>query len=317
MTDDRCRPDIEDWLTERHVEFTYEPTFDLAKVDRKASHANQARDEAVTGDTVEKYSSDMAAGDEFPPIVVRRRPRSPKVVVIDGNHRVASCDRTKTKRHPAYVIDCEPEMAQRLTFEANRRHGLPPSTAERIGHAIALIASGNYTQAEASRIAGVTQPQVSKAQGIARASDRARRLDCPRSFDLLPAEARYQLGKVRSDPVFVEAVKLTLDASLTVGDTKQLCSKVDRASSDQDALTLIGTEQEALREQIQSKGGGHRQRTTTSARVKALRACTDVLLLDPVDVAQAVANDDQRRELRQRLKAAAKHLMDVDKKIAR
>src|SRR5689334_10226051 len=82
------RPDVEAWLAERHVPYTFDPALEVGSVDQVASLANQARLEPLDPDVVERYAADMARGDHFPPVLARQQGK--KIVLLGGNHRLAA-----------------------------------------------------------------------------------------------------------------------------------------------------------------------------------------------------------------------------------
>lgn len=98
---------------------------------------------------------------EFPPIVCHQRTtRTRKLVLIGGNHRTIAARQAGLTTLPGYIVEAEPETIVTLTYEDNRRHGLPPSDAERVAQAIHLIDTGNYTQEQAAALVGIPAPKL-------------------------------------------------------------------------------------------------------------------------------------------------------------
>lgn len=121
---------IEAWLDERKLTYEYNETLPLSRIDRAASLSNQARLEPLDEEVVERYAADMERGDIFPPLVARRSGR--KLILIGGNHRTTAATRANLVSFPVYIVDVDAEGATALTYEDNRRHGLPPSEEERL-----------------------------------------------------------------------------------------------------------------------------------------------------------------------------------------
>lgn len=295
-TDDSGRdPHVEAWLDGLHVEWTFEPAVDLGDVDHNGSLNNQARLHALDPDVVDRYTADMALGDQFPPVLAQRRPRR-KLLLLGGNHRYNAAIKAKRPTLPMYVVVCEPETATRLMYEDNRRHGLPPSEDERIAQAIHLVETG-WTNAKAAECVGVAAHKLQAARAAARADQRARRLKID-GFEQLPRSTRARLDGVQSDPVFAEASKLIVAAGIGSGKEMQdLVSRLNDTRSEADALTLIGTETEVLRQQIQQRAGGKGARPAATPRTKLIDAIGKLGGCDPVDVAAGCANKEQAQSL--------------------
>lgn len=312
-TDALRDPRIEAWLNERHTTWTWDPNIPLDTIDQAASLANQARLEALDPDVVDRYTADMARGDQFPPIVVHQRSaRTKKLTVIGGNHRTTAARNAGITHLPGYVVVAEPETVVTLTYEDNRRHGLPPSDAERVAQAIHLIDTGNYTQEQAAALVGIPAPKISQARSIVKADRRATDLGVGPTFTSLPKQARYHLGQVRSDPVFEQAARLAADAGMTVAAVADLVGTLKTAASDEAALTILGGELEDRRGDIQRKGGGT-GKTKATARTRLSAALVTIQFTKPSEVAAACATNQQRTELAKRLREAAIQLMAIAK----
>jgi hypothetical protein len=312
-TTDTRHPDIEKWLTDRHVTFEHQPAMPLGDVDQVASLANQARLEPLDPEVVDRYAADMRRGDTFPPIVVLRRPRKGHVIV-GGNHRWHAAKEAGLDTLPAYLIDAEGEMVLRLTYEDNRRHGLPPSEAERIAQAVHLIDNG-WTAKAAAACVGVSEPRISIERSTRKAARRADHLGVDRRFHTLPKSTRYALGAIRSDPVFTEATRLVLDANMSVTETQRLTKAIDGTSSDTAALQLIGSELEEHRTRIQTGAGQTRSKVT--ARSSLVRSLYQITSLDIAEVAASTPNADVAKTIRAQMVAAVEHLDRIQKALPR
>ncbi len=314
MTGELRDPKIEEWLTGYSVEFCFESELDLGRVNVQASRANQARLEAVDEEVVARYAEDMARGDQFPPIVVHRASRKRKATILGGNHRHAAALKAGLSTLPAYVVSAEPEMVLRLTYEDNRRHGLPPSDEERIAQAVHLMDTG-YSQEEAARVVGVTAGKVSRARAVVAADRRAEDLGVD-GFGVLPRSSRSRLASVRSDPVFVEASKLVLAARLDTQQAYDLVTRINDARSDKAALGVVGAEQETHRSTIQAKAGQSRGPRTSRAS-KVNDALFRLIDAKPSEVRALCATPEQREAMAERVRKAAKNLMAVGKALER
>ena len=309
-------PTIETWLTSHNLTYTL---VDLDLIDAKDSARNQARDVAIDDDLVATYADDMAAGDNFPPIVARKMSRTKRVVLIGGNHRHHAALKAKLTTLPCYLIEpIAPELALRLAIEDNRRHGKRCSTDEAVGHALHLMALG-ATQVDASRIAGVSQFVVTQRRAVAEADKRAAGLGVA-GLSSLTLAARYQLSQVADDPVFAAAAQAAVDHQMTGQQAQAMRKEIAKARSERDRLRTVGEHADAAQDAHQQRGGyggksGGRQGPNT--RIAALRACAQVQMLSPASVALACADQRQRTELRARIKETAQHLVDIDNALKR
>src|SRR4051812_39000956 len=88
------RPDIEADLTDKYaVSWEYLENVGANQFDIETSLKNQARFEPLHEETVEEYAEAMGRGDLFPAVVAIRRRKNGKLVIIDGNHRLAAAQR--------------------------------------------------------------------------------------------------------------------------------------------------------------------------------------------------------------------------------
>lgn len=308
---------MEAWLDERHVTWTFEPALALADVDVAKSLANQARvDEPLLEEVVDRYTAAYRRGDQFPPLLARRSSkRATKVTLLGGNHRNAAASKAGKKKHPAYIVECAPETALALTYEDNSRHGFPPTRAERLAQAVHLIDSG-WTQEAAGAAVGIAGSEVSIARAVTAADRRARELKIV-DFVKLPNATKTHLARVSSDPVFAAAGQLAVDGRLTATETKELCDRVKRARSDDQALKVIGTEIEERRAELQSTAQGRNRKAAQTAYGRVKNGVTAILDVKPADVARSAPTPDAKTRMRAQCKDAARRLMEIDKALGR
>jgi ParB-like chromosome segregation protein Spo0J len=305
------RPDVEAWLTERAVDWKFEPDFPLERIDQKLSLANQARLEPLDHEVVDRYASDMKRGDKFPPLLVLDPGGKGKKRLLGGNHRLFAHRIAGHETAPVYLVKAEPEMAMRLTYEDNRRHGLPPSDMERIVQAIQLTETG-WTLEAASACVGVSAARVSQERTMVKAARRAKALGVDeQAFKSLQKWSRYHLGRLRSDPVFIEAANLVIKAKLGTEEVKAFVTRLMEAKSDNDAMQMIGIEEEGLQNRIQKSGGG-KIRGKRTPRGVLLTAMRDIRNRDPEAIVSSTPNE-ARPGLRKEVDAAIEHLVAVRK----
>lgn len=301
------RADIEAWLTERAVSFHFEPDLPISKIDRNKSLLNQARLEPIDQEVVDRYADDMRRGDEFPPVIAHDHGGRAKPSLIGGNHRLIAATQAGRKTIAAYVVTAEPETALQLTYEDNRRHGLPPSETERIVQGIHLLEIG-WSQEQAAATVGVTSTRLSQERTMYKATMRAKELGIDMAgFNSLPRWSRYALGRLRSDPVFIEATSLALRARLTVDEVKDLAARLQETRSDADAMSVLGLEAEEMQARIQKTSGG-RIRQKRTARAVAAGAMRDLLNRDPEAIVASIPTEAARDTMRKDVDATIGHL---------
>lgn len=317
MTTDRDTA-TEEWLTSLHVTWHHEPALELSLIDAARSLTNQARiGQPLIEEAVERYTADYQRGDTFPPLLARRTSsRAKKVTLLGGNHRRAAAVAAGRTVHPAYIVECTDEAALVLAYGDNRRHGVPTSRAERVTQAVHLVEQG-MAVGDAADVVGVPAAAVSRQRTVVAASRRAHDLDVGATFDALPIGHRDRLAQLRSDPVFIETIRLAADAQLGQVPLVELIGRLRKARSDDHALRLLGSTREDHAEVIQTgkalKRTGRRANPPTSysklngALLTVLDTVpSDVVPPDPASVAR----------LRSKVKDAARNLMAIDKALA-
>lgn len=304
---DMRRADIEAWLDERHVPWTYDPKLPVGDVDQVASLGNQARLEPLSEEVVDRYQADMERGDQFPPIVARRHGK--RLILIGGNHRLAAALRANLPTVAAYVTTCAPEMAVRLTYEDNRRHGFAPSEEERLYQAVHLVNTG-YSQAEAAEVTGVHPSKVNRAVALNGADTRATAAHI-NGWARMAKTTRWRLDAIRSDPVFEAAAQLCADTNMTSSDVYELVTKLNNTRSEKAALHIVAVEVDARAHDVQETAGGLIRKTTP--RTKLLGALTTITGLDGRDIAASCATPDQAAALSRQIGTAVTMLQSFAK----
>lgn len=300
--------DTETWLDELQLKWEHEPALSIDDIDAVKSLTNQARVKPLEETVVERYTLDMQAGDVFPPIVVHRRSKGSKLTMIGGNHRFAAARKAGLDTIEAYIVEADPETVTRMTYEDNRRHGIPPSDDERIAHATHLVDMG-WKQEPAARCVGISVQKLNRAIAVTRVDRRALELGVDvQKFTTLPRSSRWRLGAIKSDPVFVAASKLALDAKLGSEEIYPLATTLNAARSEASALDHISAARDKHASRIRNAG---KKATTNPARIKLGDACIVITTISPTEVHASCASDDQRRALTRRCSEAVVALTKV------
>jgi hypothetical protein len=118
-------PRIEQWLESEGIHFSYEELVDLGEFDVEASKQNQARVNApLIEDLVERYTLALIDGADLPAMLGKRREKDNRIVLLDGNQRLAAhleAERTATDVYIVRNIDEAQEVA--LCWTANTLNG--------------------------------------------------------------------------------------------------------------------------------------------------------------------------------------------------
>jgi len=99
------------------------------------------------GGTIRRYADAMAAGQEFPPIVVARVTEGDATrafTLIDGWHRVKAAKLIGRAKIDAIVVDAKPNEYRWLAAKGNLSHGLPLARAEKREVFRAYVRAGQH-----------------------------------------------------------------------------------------------------------------------------------------------------------------------------
>jgi hypothetical protein len=295
------RADTEAWLDSIGAAWTFDPEFDLGRIDAAASLANQVRHEPLDEEVVARYGEAMGRGEQFPPLLVAPHTKTTEAI-LGGNHRFASARARGWVKHPAYVVNGDELTLLRVRVEDNARHGVASTKAERIDHAQMLMSLG-MSQADASKVVGIDQPQLSIAMTVRRAEERARGLDVPDQFFRLPETTRYTIAQVSDDAVFEALATFAAEAAPKAADLKAL-TRALKVTDTEEGLRLIGAEAEEHATRSRDLAGGVRS-SSRSARAVFDTSLTQIAALKPGDIAASCPNADVAKSLAEKLMKAA------------
>lgn len=300
------------WLDDLGVTWTLHEALDLDRIDEPASLKNQARFEPLDHDAVDRYAAAMQVGDQFPPIIVHdaktARAKQPWII-LSGNHRYQAAKRTDTKL-PGYVVDRvdDPTVLLRIAYQDNARHGLGLSRPERLRHGVHLMDNG-FIQADAARLVGISESQLSTYRRVRDAVERADQLGVV-GFDTLPENVQTKLCRIDWDGPFAAAARLAVRARLSAPQAGEVADAIKATRSEADALEAVEQLEAVHRERIQAQAGGLRKRTV-SGRTALLSACTSVGNISQPDVIRSVIDDQDAAVLRRSCHRAIEKLQSL------
>lgn len=179
----------------------------VKKIDIDRSTSNQVRTQPLNSEVIDDYAAAMKRGDKFPPILVANN--NGVLWLLGGNHRHAAALKSTITKLDAFVIH-EPteQQATLLAFGDNATHGQPLTNAERLAHAVWLMANTGLTKAQAAAHVGVSNNRLHRHIELQRTRERCARLlpdDSPLYGQISPV-AMTRLGNIKDDTVFTEMV---------------------------------------------------------------------------------------------------------------
>lgn len=316
VDDPNRRSDIEAWLDKHGVTWEYAGEVELSKTDFDKSLRNQARVyTTLDPEVVTTYAEAINRGDQFPAIVAHRSSKTAKLVNVDGNHRWAAFKEAGRTTAPTYLITkARPQTVVMMTFEANTKHGMPTSHAERLHQAVWLMHNG-ATYAQASAAVNVKEGEVKRAWARQQADSRADEVGILRTtWDAISQSSKNRLLNVLTDEGFRAAVDLTFRANLGAEDVFDLVAELNKVKSSARQEAIVKQWAAAHSEQIQEAGagiatGGRRQRTPKQAFGIALASLAT--LPENLDVIAEKYVGDERSETAKRAREAATRLTSI------
>lgn len=303
-------PPTEAALTARDATFTYHQALPLDEIHEPSARDQQYRIEIYDPGTVARYQTDLQRGDQFPPLIVRRRNKTGGYVLLSGMHRWHAARRLGWAAFPAYIVTCTPKQGRLISFDANRTHGKPLTSSELGELAARLVELDGMSNTDAAATVGATIQQVGSALAAHRCDRRANDIA---GIDTtgLTMSLRATLNLIGDDKVFGDTVDLVVTHNLGGGAAQQLVSQVQKLDQ-AEALDRI-REKAAMRAGFE---GGRGNRLPERERLQ--NALWSLLDIDPQLVAGELADltADQAVVIRGRVRNAAGHLLTIGKALA-
>lgn len=309
--------DTEDLLNELGVQWTYIEALELEQIDQGASLANQARLEPLDQEVVERYQAAYEEAEDFPALLVRKGRGKQGMLLLGGNHRYAGAVGAGKTHHDVYLVVGTGEVLSRLMYEDNRRHGLPPSTEERVMAARHLMAGPDgLSAAAAARAVGVGKGKLDQAIAVVGADRRAEEM-AVEGWSRLGHTQRWRLSFLDRPRVFRRAAELTVAANLRANEVFDLVTDLNTVAEadDHEQLDRLARWKDTLEDRV--KTGSRDNSTGHTARGRFLQSVTALRLIDPADVAEAFgdASARQREALAEQIKEAARVMQAVLQKV--
>lgn len=293
------------------------PDLPLAEIDMVASITNQSRFEPIDQPTVDRYIAALEDGATFPSIIVRqiKQQRTTQLVILGGNHRArAHLDAGRTTID-SWLITCDDLTALEISYGDNATHGLAPTHAERLAHALVLVDRGR-SAADAARTVGIDPQAVHRrlaAQGVEK---RAARAGVIAELAQLPQTIHPRLASLRGDQLFARVVRTFATERITSVEGIRIIADLNEQPTTKAAVELLEVNVDEHRRRDGATVGRTVGRPSENPRLRLLTALGTIRALTPDQVADACAPEDVNL-LHDACTAAVKQLIAIDKAAAR
>lgn len=302
--------EVERWLQGREVHYAPPTAIPLDLIDERRSRKNQARQEAIVTESVERFSAAMRGGDVFPPIVVFAE--GGKLIIIDGNNRQAAAKKAGRDTIDGIIIaaDTPGELIQLLTVEANARHGVTPDPAWRLHQAVYLTSIGHNADTAAA-VCGVSPSAISNYKAIQQAERRADALRI-NGFTALPVSHRLGLARIKDDPVFYQAAKLVISTGMTQSEVGALLRHFRALASEGARIDYIGSlAKEREVEAAVRKATGKAAARVSSPKTGLVTGIGMLLKVDPAALIRQIVTSNDRDLITARVKQLEDKLLEI------
>lgn len=290
----------------------FEAALPLTEIDMAASLANQSRFDPLDVPTVERYVTAIEDGAVFPPIIVRGQVAGAEgLVILGGVHRTEALRRAGRVSSPAYVVLCEDLVALEVAYGDNATHGLPPSEAERLAHAVHLVELGR-DGATAARVVGINPQRVYRQLTSRRVDKRAADLGVAAELQLVAASIRPRLESLGDDDLFVRVIRAIIRENLDTGSAVGLIGDLNQQPTKKAALELLAVHvQEARARHAQGDVGRPVGRPSRNKYLMYRTSVSTVGALNPADIVEEARDWVELRRVTLDLARYAKAILDL------
>lgn len=235
-------PRIEHWLTTEGIKWEYLPAVAISDIDVEASKRNQARVNApILEDRVEQYTLAYIDGAEFPPLVAYRAD-SGRLVLLDGNQRLAAASDAERQMVDCYLVSQLDDMARTaLCWTINYLNGDPGTQLDRLLQAKQFhLRYPGLPNKEVARRFRIKEAQLDRELRGDEVNARLHQFGLdPEAFSATNKDRLHTY--IADDVRFREAAKLIQEAGLKGGLAAEFWADIRRARTEKDALDVIET----------------------------------------------------------------------------
>lgn len=287
----------------------------LTDVDLVASITNQSRFDPIDEPTVERYVAALQDGALFPAVIVRRiagarADGDDQLVILGGNHRARAHRDAGRKHLEAFVITCDDLTALEIAYGDNATHGLPPSEAERLAHALVLVDRGR-SAADAARTVGIDPQRVTRRLAVVGVDKRAARCGVALELTKVGDTVRPRLASLRDDRVFTKFIRTLATEGIPTQDALKIIGDLNTQPTAQAAIDLLAIHVQEHR--ATTRVGRTAGRPSENPYLQLRTALGTIRHLNAADVIDAVRTDRELQDLARLCKDGARHLMAIDK----
>lgn len=301
---------VEQFLQKYGVRYAPKTSIPIDIIDEKSSLANQARDVPIVPESVDRFAVSLRNGEYLPPVIVF--PSGNRVTIVDGNNRYAAHKKVGARFAPGYVIDeaTPSETIALLTVAANNDHGVTPDVRWRKRQAAHLVSVGHSAE-RACEAAGITVAALRDFQSLLRADARAKAMRIATGWLDMPETTRVAIGKMPTEPVFLQAARCAIDTGLDSKGAQLLLKEVKDLPTESAQVSHIMdvTKQRELENRAkQATGATNRVSSPKQSLVTAVGKLTNI---DAQALAQQVLTKMDRDLLQTRLVAAGEAIIEL------
>lgn len=297
---------IEQMLKARTIDFDFEPNVKISEI--REAEGNQVRltEHRAPKDQVAKYAIAMKHGATFPAIVLNDR-----LERIDGNTRLEASIKNGDETIAAYICHgLTPLEARSLSVELNQSNGLAMTEEEIRRFVDGAVLEGQHADLRSlSRMTGVRDSKIARWVAETQFKARAEREGVDeRHVNALPPSTRAALQATRLAAVFCAISQLAAEARMPAAAVKKIVAQANAATSESDALAIVGAERADRIDEIRAVGSGFSPRDNRRSKGSAqhIGGLARFDVEDLLDVAP-----DKQYETFQRLQVLSDRLQQV------
>lgn len=297
-------------LKNHEVNFTGPTVIKLVDIDRKTSRHNQAREQAINPEGVERYRQAMRNGDELPAIVVYKL--NGKWIIIDGNNRDQAASDEKYEKCRAYIVDpnTPSETLVLMTVAANATNGMSVDKSWVLNNALYLVETG-YSREAVSKALKVSVSAIEAHTRERMAGQRANQLRIT-NWNTMPIRVRQVIGRIRLDKPFVIVAEAAIATHVPYSaDFGAIVTKINNATSEEESLEIATQWAIAITEHYKQNKRMGKQRATTNHGMGLLTGLGKVNAFNMGIFNATFATDDNRRILNERIDTALSNLFEM------
>lgn len=223
---------IEQLLDSWQLSYELEANYPIGKVKLNEGVQIRLKDHRAPSTAIDEYVTHLRHGAIFPPIVV-----TTNGFLVDGNTRVAACQKLERKTFPAYKVKFQIlGQAKMLGAALNQMGGYRLTEEEIVVAAEAYMREG-YKDEAIARALGKSMSHIRNVRRDRLFREAAQRTGVAEIE--IPKPVRMHLAGIQHDEPFRAAVEAYAKAKPTIKDIGALVDRIDKTRSDAEALAAV------------------------------------------------------------------------------